>query len=57
MNNGELLTTSQVAEIKQVSERTIARWVRLGKLAPVAKAPGIRGAYLFRAEDVNEQAA
>lgn len=57
MANAELLTTDEVAERMNVSKRTIARWVQIGKLTPAAKAPGIRGALLFWASDIESEAA
>lgn len=42
-----LITTAEVAERLQVSIPTVNRWVRDGRLRPVQKLPGIRGANLF----------
>lgn len=49
----ELLTSAQVAERFGVDVRTVARWVNSGRLAPAFQAPGLRGARLFRPEDVD----
>lgn len=49
----ELLTTAQIAERFGVDVRTVARWVNAGRLTPVVQAPGLRGARLFRPEDVD----
>jgi len=34
--------------------QTISRWVSEEKLKPALKAPGLRGPWFFRAEDVDE---
>lgn len=57
MSNFELVSTAQAAERLDVDVRTIARWVNAGRLTPVVQAPGLRGARLFRPEDVDALAA
>lgn len=57
MTNTELLTTAQVAALKGVSVRTVARWVETGKLTPAVKIPGRTGAYLFTPDDIESAAA
>jgi excisionase family DNA binding protein len=57
MTNTELLTTAQVAALKGVSVRTVARWVETGKLTAAVKIPGKTGAYLFTPDAVEDQAA
>ena len=52
MSNDELLFTADVAAKRGVTVRTVNRWVREGKLTPVAQAPGPRGARMFRAADL-----
>ena len=42
--------------LKRSSPKTISRLVKAGKLTPAVKAPGIRGAYMFRRGDVEELA-
>jgi hypothetical protein len=37
--------------------RTITRWVDAGRLAPFHKTPGLRGMYLFTADEVERFAA
>jgi predicted site-specific integrase-resolvase len=49
-----LLTTAQVAEKLGKSVATVNRWAADGRLKPAAKAPGIRGAWLFDPADVVE---
>jgi len=48
----ELATTSDLARALGCDVRTIHRMVADGRLAPIQKMPGKRGAYLFDAEDV-----
>lgn len=50
----ELLPTAEVAARLRVTPKTIARWAANGRLTPAVKAPGIRGAMLFRADDVTK---
>ncbi len=49
---GELLSTADAARRIGVSVATVNRWVGAGTLSPAAKAPGLRGARLFSAVDV-----
>lgn len=54
----ELLTSAQVAERFGVDVRTVARWVNSGRIRPPAvQGPGLRGARLFRPEDVEADLA
>lgn len=48
----DLIPTSEVARLRDVDVRTVHRWVARGELTPAVKAPGLRGAYLFRRSDV-----
>ena len=48
----DLIPTAQVAEIFGCDVRTVHRMVADGRLVPAIKAPGKRGAYLFRRADV-----
>lgn len=52
MQTNDLITSSEVAQLLQVSVPTINRWAGSGRLPVAHKLPGIRGAYLFRREDV-----
>lgn len=47
MDIADLLTTTQAAERRGVSVRTIHRAVADGRLEPAAKIPGSTGTYLF----------
>jgi excisionase family DNA binding protein len=49
----EILTTRAVAERFGVAVSTVTRWVTDGHLTPMAKTPGLRGAYLFTADEVD----
>lgn len=53
MAKAVLLTTNEVANQVGVDRRTVHRWVRKGYLDPAVRAPGIRGAMMFRLSDVN----
>jgi len=47
MPSPELISTSDVAERLGVDVRTVHRMVADGRLTPLVKAPGMRGAYMF----------
>lgn len=47
------IPTRDVAKRLQISVPSVTRLVRDGALEPVAKAPGVRGAYLFDPADVD----
>jgi predicted site-specific integrase-resolvase len=51
-NSSPFVNTADVVEATGKSVATITRWVAAGKLTPVHKSPGLRGAYLFRREDI-----
>jgi hypothetical protein len=53
----DLIPTAALADEWGVDVRTIHRMVARGELKPFARAPGPRGAYLFRREDVAKAAA
>lgn len=48
----DLIPTSEVARIYGCDVRTVHRLVQRGRLTPAIKAPGLRGALLFRRSDV-----
>jgi excisionase family DNA binding protein len=48
-----LMTSQDVARRLNVNRRTVARWVREGKLSPAYTTPG--GQLRFRWEDVEDQ--
>ena len=54
---GDLLTTAQVAEMTGLSVATVNRRADKGEIPVAAKAPGRRGARLFRREDVQALAS
>lgn len=51
MLSGRLLRTREVAELFQVSERTVAEWARKGRI-PSVRTPG--GHRLYPAEEVRK---
>jgi len=53
-NVDDLLTTAQVAKMLEKSIPTINRYATSGELASAVKLPGLRGAYLFTPEAVED---
>ncbi len=51
-NTPDLIPASEVARIYGCHVRTVHRLVAKGDLTPAIKAPGAKGAYLFRRGDV-----
>lgn len=49
-----LIPTSEAARRLEVTPRQISRMVREEKLTPAAKTPGIRGAFMFDSEQVDD---
>ena len=47
-----MIPTAEVARIYGCDVRTVHRLVARGRLTPAIKAPGLRGALLFRRADV-----
>lgn len=52
----ELCLTSDAAQILGRSTRQITRMVHAGQIKPAFKAPGLRGAYLFRRTEIEQLA-
>lgn len=52
-NNTDLLTTADVMDRTGKTAATITRWVAAGKLTPVHKGRGLRGAFMFSKDDVD----
>ena len=50
--NDDLIGSLEASTILDVNRATFTRWVVLGYVPIAAKAPGLRGARLFRREDV-----
>lgn len=48
----ELLPTAEVATRLGKDVSTVLRMVKAGRISPVIKTPGLRGAYLFDPEDI-----
>lgn len=55
--NIDAVTTAEAATILGVHLRTIHRWVDTGRLTPLVKAPGLRGAFIFDRASVERLAA
>lgn len=49
-----MVSTAEAATILGVTPQHISRMARLGEIEAVAKAPGIRGARLFSAEEIEQ---
>jgi len=54
MFNSDLVTTRDVAAAFGVSTREVARRVERGALDPAVKLPGLRGAFLFDREVIEQ---
>lgn len=46
------IPTSEAAQLVGKSVKTFLRWKEAGRIDPVAKLPGLRGAYLFDRSEV-----
>jgi len=51
-NRSEFVSTAEVVEATGKSVATVTRWVASGKLDPIHKGNGVRGAFLFRRADI-----
>lgn len=56
MTSSNLLATGDVATRLGIDRRTVIQRVAAGRLSPVGKLPGPRGAYLFDAEQIDRLA-
>ena len=56
-NDTDLITTADVARMLDKTVSTVNRMVARGELVPAVKAPGKRGAHLFRRGDIENYAA
>jgi excisionase family DNA binding protein len=52
MAQGQLLSTAEAVERLNIDRSTLTRWVSSGRIEPAHKSPGLRGAYVFTAEEV-----
>ena len=43
----QLLSSSEVCAVLQISRSTLVRWIAAGKITAVQKLPGQSGVYLF----------
>lgn len=48
------LTSAEVARTLGIDRSTLSRWVTAGRIKPVRKLPGLRGAFLFDPDDVEK---
>lgn len=48
------LSSAQACQRLGIDRSTLTRWVEAGKLKPVVKLRGIRGAYVFDAADIDQ---
>ena len=55
--DAEQITTREASVILDKSVRATIRLVETGKLTPIRKLPGIRGAFIFDRADVERLAA
>ena len=47
MHNEDLLTSAEVCAELHIDRSTLTRWVAAGRIQPIKKGAGLRGAYLF----------
>ena len=52
----EMLGPADVCERLGIDRSTLTRWVKAGKIVPAMKLPGLRGAYVFTADEVERVA-
>lgn len=55
-SSGTFTTTAEVATRLGVSVRQVARLVERGRITPLDRLPGVRGAYLFDPNEVDRVA-
>ena len=53
----ELLTSAAVCTELHIDRSTLSRWVASERIRPATKLPGIRGAFLFTADEVERARA
>lgn len=47
-----ILTSAEVCALLHINRSTLTRWVAAGRITPETKLPGIRGAFIFSAAEV-----
>jgi predicted site-specific integrase-resolvase len=52
MQNVSLLSSADTARVLGIHQTTVSDWVKAGRIKPVQKMPGLRGAYLFHPTEV-----
>lgn len=53
-NEKPMYSAKEASEVLGVSQTHVARLVKSGQLTPAVKAPGLRGAFLFSQEEVEQ---
>ena len=48
----DMLGPADVCERLGIDRSTLTRWVKAGKIVPAMKLPGLRGAHVFTADEV-----
>lgn len=46
-------TAAEAAHLLNVNRATVTRWIQAGRLTPITKLPGLRGAYLLNTDEVH----
>lgn len=57
MTHPALVPSSDAAARLGIDRRTLTRWVEAGRIAAATKLPGLRGAYLFDAAEIDRVAS
>ena len=52
----DMLGPADVCERLGIDRSTLTRWVKAGKIVPAMKLPGLRGAHVFTADEVERVA-
>ena len=47
IKHGDLLGSDEVCRLYDIDRSTLNRWIKSGRIVPVAKLPGRTGAYVF----------
>lgn len=51
-NSPNLLPSADVCAELHIDRSTLSRWVAMGRITPAIKLPGLRGAFMFDADEV-----
>jgi predicted site-specific integrase-resolvase len=47
-----MITSAQACDALSIDRSTLSRWVAAGRITPIFKHPGVRGAFLFAPGEV-----